>query len=305
MTPQEFDYLRLILNERSGLHLSDDRRDLLEARLRPLLKTFGFPSVSHLVLALMQPDAEYLRVRLAQAVSVHESYFFRDKTPFHYFTEVMLPKLMQARAATRTLRLWCAASATGQEPYSLAMLLADRAYVLADWRIEILATDFSEDALRKASKGLYSQFEVQRGLPVALLVRYFRKVGMGWEIVPEIRAMVQFRSHNLIADDREPGSFDVIFCRNVLIYFDEDHKRLVLARLANRLASDGYLVLGAAETTTGLGPDFVAVPEGQHGVFSLTPVAREARAAAERQAPKAAELSAEATGVACAAGSHR
>jgi chemotaxis protein methyltransferase CheR len=283
MTPQEFNYLRVILNERSGLSLSEERRELLEARLRPLLKTLDIPSVSALVLALMRPDGEYLRMRVAQAVSVQESYFFRDKAPFQYFTESMLPKLMVARAGTRRIRLWSAAAATGQEPYSLAMLLADRAHMLADWRIEILATDFAEDALRKAQTGLYSQFEVQRGLPVSLLVRHFRKVGTGWEISPEIRAMVKLRAHNLLLDDPELGTFDVIFCRNVLIYFDDDTKRQVLGRLAATLPSDGYLVLGASETTTGISRDFVAVPEGQHGVFMLSPEARAGRAARKGQ----------------------
>ncbi len=287
MTPQEFNYLRLMLNERSGLALSDDRRELLEARLRPVLKTFELPSVSALVLALMQPDAEYLRMRVAQAASVQESYFFRDKAPFQYFTEVMLPKLMDARASRRHIRIWCAAAATGQEPYSLAMQLADRGRTLEGWNVEILATDFAEDALGKARKGLYSQFEVQRGLPVSLLIRHFRKAGSGWEINPAIRAMVQFRAHNLILDDQELGAFDVIFCRNVLIYFDDDSKRRVLARLAWRLATDGYLVLGAAETTTGISSEFVAVPEGHHGVFALSPEARAARAEREAAGEKA------------------
>ena len=147
-----------------------------------------------------------------------------------------------------------------------------------------MATDFAEDVLRKARKGLYSQFEVQRGLPVSLLVRYFRKVGSGWEITPDIRAMVRFRADNLVLDSREPGGFDVIFCRNVLIYFDEDTKRRVLAKLASKLAGDGYLVLGAAETTTGLSQDFVAVPEARHGVFVMTREAQEAKAARKGQA---------------------
>ena len=140
-------------------------------------------------------------MRVAQAVSVQESYFFRDKAPFEYFTEKMLPTLMEARAGTRQIRLWCAAAATGQEPYSLAMLLADRVWANAGWTIDILATDFAEDALRRARKGLYSQFEVQRGLPVSLLIRYFRKAGSAWEINSSIRAMIKFRQHNLIVDD--------------------------------------------------------------------------------------------------------
>jgi chemotaxis protein methyltransferase CheR len=305
MTPQEFNYLRVILSERSGLSLREDRRELLEARLRPLLKTLNIASVSDLVLTLMRPDGEYLRMRVAQAVSVQESYFFRDKVPFQYFTEVVLPKLMVARANTRQIRIWSAAVAAGQEPYSLAMLLAERAHVLADWHVEILATDFAEDALRKARKGLYSQFEVQRGLPVSLLVRHFSKVGTGWEISPEIRAMVKFRAHNLLLDDPQLGSFDVIFCRNVLIYFDDETKRRVLGRLAATLASDGYLVLGASETTTGISRDFVAVAEGEPGVFTLSPEARAARAARKGQVAEDGSSGAAPDPVRSVAESHR
>jgi chemotaxis protein methyltransferase CheR len=153
------------------------------------------------------------------------------------------------------------------------MELAERDSKLVGWTVEIVATDFVEDALGKARKGIYSQFEVQRGLPVSLLVKYFHKVGNAWEIGPDIRGKVEFRTHNLLDDGQALGTFDVIFCRNVLIYFDEATKRAVLCRLASRLAADGYLVLGAAETTTGLSHDFMAVPEGQHGIFSFTPEA--------------------------------
>ncbi len=277
MTPHEFNYLRQVLHERSGIALNEERREILEGRLRPMLKTFGFASVAELTRAMMRPDGEYLRGRMAQAVTVQESYFFRDKTPFNYFAETILPRLMEARAAPHAIRLWCAATATGQEPYSLAMLIAERAPKLDGWSLDLLATDFAEDALRKARKGLYSQFEVQRGLPVSLLIKYFQKAGTGWEINPDIRAMVQFREHNLLRDDGELGVFDVIFCRNVLIYFDDATKRQVLARLALHLAKDGYLVLGAAETTTGLSDAFTAVLEGQHGVFGLSPAALAAR----------------------------
>ncbi len=167
---------------------------MLEGKLRPLLREFGLPSLSHLVLVMMQPDAHHLRSRVAQAVTVQESYFFRDKVPFDYFVDVMLPKLMAKREASRRIRVWCAAAATGQEPYSLAMELAERNGKLAGWTIEIVATDFVEDALAKARKGLYSQFEVQRGLPVSLLVKYFDKVENAWELSPDIRGKVEFRN---------------------------------------------------------------------------------------------------------------
>ncbi|MBK5197850.1 MAG: chemotaxis protein CheR [Methyloceanibacter sp.] len=273
MMAHEFGLLRRILKERSGLNLGDDKQGMLEGKLRPLLKEFALPSMSHLALALMKPDAHHLRDRAAQAVTVQESYFFRDKVPFHYFIDVMLPKLMVKREVSRRIRVWCAAAATGQEAYSLAMELAERERQLVGWTIEIVATDFAEDALRKARKGLYSQFEVQRGLPVSLLVKYFSKAGNAWEISPDIRGKVAFGGHNLLDDGQALGVFDVIFCRNVLIYFDDVTKRTVFARLAPRLASDGFLVLGAAETTTHLSNDFMAVPERLHGVFCFTPAA--------------------------------
>jgi chemotaxis protein methyltransferase CheR len=233
---------------------------------------------------MMKPDAHRLRSRVAQAVTVQESYFFRDKVPFNYFVDVMLPKLMAKREGQRRIRVWCAAAATGQEPYSLAMELAEADSKLLGWTVEIVATDFVDDALNKARKGLYSQFEVQRGLPVSLLVEYFNKVGNAWEISPHIRGKVEFRAHNLLDDCQALGVFDVIFCRNVLIYFEDATKRAVLARLASRLAADGYLVLGAAETTTGLSNEFMAVPEHHHGVFCLTPQAAAAAEARRRKA---------------------
>lgn len=211
-------------------------------------------------------------------MTVQESYFFRNKVPFHYFIDVMLPKLMAKRESQRRIRVWCAAAATGQEPYSLAMELAELNSRLVGWTVEILATDLVEDALSRARKGLYSQFEVQRGVPISLLVKYFNKVGNAWEISPDIRGRVEFRAHNLLEDCQTLGEFDVIFCRNVLIYFDDPTKRAVLVRLASQLAPDGYLVLGAAETTTGFSDEFMAVPERHHGVFCFTP---QAAAAAE------------------------
>ncbi len=276
MMTHEFGLVRRILKEHSGLNLGEDKQDLLEGKLRPLMAEFALPSLSHLVLAMMKPEAHHLRSRVAQTVTVQESYFFRDKAPFNYFIDVMLPRLMARRKESHRIRIWCAAAATGQEPYSLAMELAERGDTLAGWITEILATDFVEDALTKARKGLYSQFEVQRGLPVSLLVKYFKKVGNVWEIRPDIRKKVVFRSHNLLDDCQALGTFDVIFCRNVLIYFDDATKRAVLARLAGQLASDGYLVIGAAETVTGISHDFMAVPEGHHGIFSFTPEAASA-----------------------------
>ena len=194
---------------------------------------------------MMKPGAHELRSRAAQAVTVQESYFFRDKVPSQYFIGTMLPELMAKREESRRIRVWCAAAAMGQEPYSLAMELAERNGRLAGLTVDIVATDFAEDALNRARKGQYSQFEVQRGLPVSLLVKYFNKAGSAWEIRPEIRRKVEFRAHNLLGDSQALGIFDVIFCRNVLIYFDDATKRAVLASLASRLAPDGSISCSA------------------------------------------------------------
>ena len=278
MRTHEFALLQRILKEHSGINLAPDKQDLLEGKLRPLLKELSLPSIAHLAALLVKPGSEPLRSRVAQAASVQESYFFRNKTPFRYFADVMLPALMQSRKSSRHVRVWCAAASSGQEPYSLAMELAEKGNQLAGWNIEIVATDFARFALQKARKGIYSQFEVQRGLPISLLVKYFTKTDGGWEICPGIRSRVQFAEHNLVTEHDSLGTFDVIFCRNVLLYFDEVTKRAVLSRLAGQLASDGYLVLGSAETTTGLSTDFAPAPGEQHGIFVLSPQTQAARA---------------------------
>ena len=165
-------------------------------------------------------------------MTTNESFFFRDKIPFDHFRDAIMPGLMAARARERRIRIWCAAASTGQEPYSLAMCLKEMKQKLGGWRVEILGTDLSTEVLEKAKAGVYSQFEVQRGLPIQMLVKYFSQVGDTWQIAPEIRAMVQYRPLNLLADFAHLGRFDVVFCRNVLIYFDQETKIGVLNRIA-------------------------------------------------------------------------
>jgi chemotaxis protein methyltransferase CheR len=268
MTRGELAYFRAILKERSGLNLGDDQLSMLEARLKPLMKEFGFTSFAELVAASVRPEAEYLRTRIAQAVTVQESYFFRDKAPFQFFAETILPSLILARRATKRIRIWCAAVSWGQEPYSLAMLIAEQRAALKDYEVELYATDFARDAVTKAKRGRYSQFEVQRGLPVSYLIKYFNQVDRGWEVRPEIRSMIRFSEHNLL---RQPPAqdIDVIFCRNVLIYFDEATKRTVLGELAGALSPGGWLVLGAAETARGLNHDLVAPEGAPRGIYRL------------------------------------
>jgi chemotaxis protein methyltransferase CheR len=252
VTPLDYDYLRKLLKERSGLMLSADKQYLVESRLLPIARRIGVPHLADLVVKLKAPGSEPLIVDVVEAMTTNESFFYRDKIPFDQFREVIVPSLIKARAAQRRIRIWCAAASTGQEPYSLAMILKEMAVPLAGWRTEIIATDLSNEVLEKARAGLYSQFEVQRGLPIQMLMKYFTQAGETWQISPEIKAMVQFRPLNLLSDFSQLGKFDVVFCRNVLIYFDQATKVGVFERLARVTETDGYLVLGAAETVVGL-----------------------------------------------------
>jgi chemotaxis protein methyltransferase CheR len=252
VTPVDYDYLRKFLKERSGLDLSPDKQYLVESRLLPVARRACLAGLGDLVQKLKGPQAEALVVDVVEAMTTNESFFYRDKIPFDHFRDGILPSLIKARASQRRIRIWCAAASTGQEPYSLAMIVKEMGAQLAGWRIEIIGTDLSLEVLEKAKAGVYSQFEVQRGLPIQMLVKYFVQNGETWQIAPEIKAMVQYKPLNLLADFSSLGNFDVIFCRNVLIYFDQPTKIDVLERCARMLEPDGFLVLGAAETVVGL-----------------------------------------------------
>lgn len=260
MTPFEYEYFQKLLKERSGLILSADKQYLVESRLIPLARRLGISGIGELV-TKMKAGNEPLVVSVVEAMTTNETFFFRDKVPFEHFRETIVPAMLAARKNRRSLRIWCAASSTGQEPYSLAMILKDMSAALNGWRVEIVATDLSQEVLEKSKAGIFSQFEVQRGLPIQLLVKHFTQAGEMWQLSPEIRAMVQFRQLNLLHDFSHLGAFDVIFCRNVLIYFDQETKTGVFNRLARVIEPDGFLVLGAAETVVGLSTGFNPYPE--------------------------------------------
>ena len=274
MTPYDYEFLRKLLKERSGLVLSTDKQYLVESRLLPVARKAGVAGLGELVQRL-KSGAEALIVEVVEAMTTNESFFFRDKIPFDHFREAIMPGMLAARAAQRRIRIWCAAASTGQEPYSLAICLREMKDKIAGWRIEIIGTDLSLEVLEKAKSGIYSQFEVQRGMPIQLLVKYFAQVGEMWQISPEIRAMVQYRPLNLLADFAHLGAFDVVFCRNVLIYFDQETKVAVLDRIARLTESDGYLVLGAAETVVGLTDSFRPMTD-RRGLYAPNPAARTA-----------------------------
>jgi chemotaxis protein methyltransferase CheR len=251
MTPADYDYLRKLLKERSGLMLSDDKQYLIESRLLPLVRKMGLKDIGDLVVEIKKGSNRHA-LEVIEAMTTNETFFFRDKVPFDHFKQTVLPDLIKARGARRSLRIWCAASSTGQEPYSLAMIIKDMEAQLAGWRIDIIATDISLEVLEKSKAGIYSQFEVQRGLPIQMLVKHFKQHGEMWQLNPDVRAMVQYRPFNLLQDFGQLGKFDVIFCRNVLIYFDQETKTSIFNRLAKVTEPDGYLFLGAAETVVGL-----------------------------------------------------
>ncbi|WP_257167154.1 protein-glutamate O-methyltransferase CheR [Bradyrhizobium sp. SRS-191] len=270
MTPLDYEFLRKLLKDRSGLDLSADKQYLVESRLLPLARRANLPGIPELV-QKMKSGGDQLTTQVVEAMTTNETFFFRDKIPFDHLREGILPALIQARASRRSLRIWSAACSTGQEPYSIAMCLREYGAALAGWRIEIVATDLSQEVLEKSKAGLYSQFEVQRGLPIQLLVKYFTQLGELWQLSADIRGMVQHRQLNLLHDFSHLGKFDVIFCRNVLIYFDQDTKAQIFERMAKVMEPDGTLLLGAAESVVGITDAFRPNQE-RRGLYQINPV---------------------------------
>ena len=267
MRPEDFDFVAKVLKDRSGLIITPDKAYLLESRLTPVARRRGLKGCDELVASLRTASEDLLR-EVTEAMTTNESFFFRDIKPFDQFKAMVLPQLLQTRATKKSLRIWSAASSSGQEAYSLAMLLKEEAARLPGWKIEIVGTDISVEMLEKAKAGFYSQFEVQRGLPIQFLVKYFKKNNEMWQIDPAIRAMVQYREYNLLHDLKPLGQFDVVFCRNVLIYFDQPTKTRVLDNISRIMPDDGLLYLGGAETVLGISDKFKPVPD-QRGIYAV------------------------------------
>lgn len=267
MRADDFEFIARMLKERSGLIIGSDKAYLLESRLMPLARKRGQKTLDELLASLCSAPEAVLR-EVTEAMTTNESFFFRDTKPFDQFRDIVLPHLLKARATKRSFRIWSAACSSGQEAYSLSMILKEEAAKLAGWRVEIIATDISQEILEKAKAGLYSQFEVQRGLPIQFLVKYFKKKDDAWQIDPALRSMVQFREFNLLHDLRALGQFDVVFCRNVLIYFDQPTKTKVLENISKIMPEDAFLYLGGAETVLGISDRFKPLPN-QRGIYSL------------------------------------
>ena len=289
MKPGDFEFLANFLKGRSGLILNTDKMYLVESRLLPVARKRSLPGLAELIQELRLGRDQKLTQDIMEAMTTNETFFFRDKTPYDTLRNELIPFFLKSRSV-KQLRIWSAAASTGQEPYSIAMILKEMSAALQGWRTDIIATDISKEVLEKSRAGMYSQFEVQRGLPIQMLVKYFKQIGEMWQIDSGIRAMVQFREGNLLANFDGLGPFDIIFCRNVLIYFDQETKKAVLERMAKLMPDEGVLILGAAETVLGLTSALKAV-KGMRGVYSKNSDAVDAKIQASGlqtplQAPK-------------------
>jgi len=269
MTITDFDFICQILKNRSGLLLTNDKAYLLESRLLPVARKWKLATFDDLVRLIRTKNDEAVIRDVVEAMTTNESFFFRDTKPFDQFKQICLPALLKARAAQKTIRIWSAACSSGQEAYSLAMILSEMGAQLSGWKIDIVGTDLSQEILNRAKEGMYSQFEVQRGLPITLLVKYFQQTGDRWKLSDAIRNKVQYREWNLLNDPAPLGKFDIVYCRNVLIYFDQPTKAKVLAGIAKQMPDDGFLFLGGAETVLGISDKFQLLP-GQRGIYGLT-----------------------------------
>jgi chemotaxis protein methyltransferase CheR len=262
LTPAAFASVADLVRRRSGLVLTPEKTALVKSRLAPVAQLFGFRSVGALLAELPHPHEE-LAVAVTEAMTTNETSFFRDRDLFAHFRDILLPRLCAARAGEKRLRIWCAAASTGQEAYTLAILLDEANLSASGWKIDLIATDLSTAAIARAKEGVYSQYEVQRGLPIQTLINHFTQDGDQWQASKRLRRAVSFRAFNLLDDFGWLGELDAVFCRNVLIYFDARTKAAVFAKLVDCLAPDGPLILGSTENAAA---PFIAA-SAPRGVF--------------------------------------
>ena len=266
---QDFDFIRQFVMQRSAIMLEPEKGYLVEARLMPLVRQEGLSSITELVSRLKTSGPPDLQQKVVEAMTTNETSFFRDVTCFEALRATILPELMERRKATKTIEIWSAACSTGQEPYSIAMVIREHFSGFKDWKIKIVATDISKHVLCRAIQGRYSQMEVNRGLPAALLIKYFTKIGTEWQIHEEVRRMVEFREMNLVGSHWNITSADIIFIRNVLIYFDIPTKKAILQKIRSVLRPDGFLFLGGSETTMNLDENFERVSQDRSCCYRL------------------------------------
>jgi chemotaxis protein methyltransferase CheR len=266
----DFDYIRTLVRSKSAIVLAPGKEYLVQARLLPLARKQGLDDISALVDKLKRGDS-VLTTEVVEAMTTNETSFFRDVHPFEALREDVLPELIQLRATTRKLNIWSAAASTGQEAYTIAMTMREHFAQLGTWNVSILGTDLSREVLEKAREGRYAQIEVNRGLPAPLLVKYFDRAGPAWRVKPELKRGIEFKQLNLMLPYPALPRMDIVFLRNVLIYFDADTKRDILTRVRNVMAPDGFLFLGAAETTLQFEGLFDRVPRARGNCYRVSP----------------------------------
>ena len=259
LCPGDLDYVRELVRIRSAIVLETEKAYLVQSRLEPLAKIEGLASLTALVQKLRKSSYGSLHMKVIEAMTTNETSFFRDLTPFEAMREQLIPEILTRKGLSRQLSMWCGASSSGQEPYSVMFTICEHFPEMKDWSIQFFATDISEAMLAKCRKGKYSQLEVNRGLPAPLLTKYFDKKGMGWQIHEDIRQRIDFQPMNLIGPWLPFPSMDIIFLRNVMIYFDTDTKKQILAKIRKILDPNGFLLLGGSETTMNLDDQFERV----------------------------------------------
>ncbi len=257
ISPEAVQFFLMLLRKESGLALDESKKYLLETRLEPLAAQEGYASINDLYMAVRNTNNSLLRQEVVDAMTTNETSFFRDRMPFDIFKNEVIPDLIKRNERSRRIRIWCAACSTGQEPYSLAMELASMSAKMPGWNIKILGTDITEAVLKKAREGTYSQHDIQRGLPTPYLIRFFKQSGMNWVLNSDLKRMVEFKRLNLLSNFSWIGQFDIVFCRNILIYFDVETKKTVIGRIGGVLAPHGALFLGGSETLLGIDNPFV------------------------------------------------
>lgn len=277
LRPQDFDFVSRLARDSAAIVIEPGKEYLVENRLSPLAAQEGFASLSALIDMLRRdPSFGPLHVKVVDALTTNETYFFRDFHPFETLRKTILPELLRRNLNSRQINIWSAACSTGQEPYSIAMILREMVPDLATWKIRIVGTDINQNVLLQAKQGVYNQLEVNRGLPAAQLIKHFSKEQNSWRIKDEIRNMVEFRQLNLIDPFHHLPRFDLVFIRNVMIYFDIESRRSILTKIRDRLHPTGHLFLGTAETTANLDPCWQIVSHGRTSVFIPRPPASQA-----------------------------
>ncbi len=267
LDPSDFDFVSNMVLKRSAIVLEPEKSYLVESRLLPLARREGMSTIAELVARIRSNPVNGLPDKVVEAMTTNETSFFRDINPFDALRKIVLPDILQRRATERRLQIWSGASSTGQEPYTIAIILREHFSNYSDWKLSIIATDLSTDVLEKARQARYSQLEVNRGLPAPILIKYFQRAGVEWQLKDDVRRLVEFRQLNLIDPAWGIASADIVFLRNVLIYFDVPTKKTILRRIRQVLRPDGYLFLGGAETTMNLDEAYERIPFERSGCY--------------------------------------